>query len=313
LVRRRQRARREAHGGQEIGMHSAIKSGRRFRGGFTLVELLAVIAIIGILAAIVVPRVTRFIARARVARAVSEIKNAETAITGVLTETGRSNFRDFLNDAARQKLDDADALINAGNFQGVLDAQSFYQNFFYELLRQGKESQFIIDNVLAEVRQKIGTTAIPIGTDPWGQQYNFWMGPLRGPVPLRSYRLASTTYNPSAVLPDDPAFNSASAYVYNADAKDYAQRQVPGQPAADDLSIHIGYQSMFPNILAYGFPAPRDVEVYMWSSGPNQRNDANLLVQLNQGVDQSDPAFLGGGDDPNSWDNENGWENAPKV
>jgi hypothetical protein len=70
---------------------------------------------------------------------------------------------------------------------------------------------------------------------------------------------------------------------------------------------------MFPNISAYGFPAPRDIEVYMWSSGPNQKNDAHLLLQLNQGVDQSDPVFLGGGDDPNSWDNEAGWENAPKV
>ena len=26
-----------------------------------------------------------------------------------------------------------------------------------------------------------------------------------------------------------------------------------------------------------------------------------------------DGEFLGGGDDPNNWDNESGWENAPKV
>ncbi len=288
---------------------------RRDRGGFTLVELLAVIAIIGILAAIVVPRVTRYIARARMARAVSEIKNTETALAGVLTETGRSNFRDFLNDVTRDGLDTLSNRIRSGDISAVTEAQSFYNNFFYELLRQGKESQFIKDTVLAEVRQKIGTTAITIGKDPWGQQYNFWMGPTRGPVPLRSYRLA-TSYDTGALSPDDPGFGTADAYVYGSVAEAAARAELPGQPAEDRSAFQDPQGSFsqfaFATLDAYGYPAPRDVEVYMWSSGANQRSDAHLLTQLNLGVDNADPAFLGGGDDPNSWDTEAGWDNAPK-
>jgi len=277
--------------------------------------LLAVMAIIGILAAIVVPRITRFIARARVARAVSEIKNTETALAGVLTETGRSNFRDFLTDATRDQLDIWSNQIVSGDIQGLIQAQSFYNTFFYELLRQGKESQFVKDNVIAEVRQKIGTTAITIGKDPWGNQYNFWMGPLRGPVPLRSYRLANVTYDTAALSPDDPGFSTSDAYIYGIDAENAARAELPGQPRRDDDSVRdpqYGFVALFGGVQAYGYPAPRDVEVYMWSSGANKRSDASLLAQMNQGVDTSDAAFLGGGDDENSWDTEAGWDNAPK-
>lgn len=281
--------------------------------GFTLVELLAVIAIIGILAAIVVPNVAKYIYKARVTRAVAEIKNLDTSLTGMLTDAGRSSFVDFLTPNALADLREAiRKVVEDNNYAGVQAAEDIYTNFFYELLRQGKDSDWARANIVPEVRQKLGTNYIQIGNDPWGQRYRFWMGPLRGPMPLRSYRTSSATYDPSAPEPDDTDFTSAEAYVYGQEAYNYAREQIPGQPRRDDEDIRAQYDQMFPNIEAYGYPASRDLAVYIWSYGPNQRNDANLLVQMRDGLDDADPAFLGGGDDPNNWDGENGWDSAPK-
>jgi hypothetical protein len=88
---------------------------------------------------------------------------------------------------------------------------------------------------------------------------------------------------------------------------------MPGQPAEDDTAITAAFGSTFAGIRAFGYPASRDLPVYIWSSGANMQNDGHLLLQMGFGVDQSAPAFLGGGDDENNWDHESGWENAPKV
>lgn len=293
-------------------MRSMVELKRGSRAGFTLVELLAVLAIIGILAAIVIPNVIQYMYKARVTRAVSEVNNAETALTGALTDASRTNFQDFLSTPGRNTLRNADTLIRQNDFEGVRQAADFYREFFYELLRQGRDSEFIKLNVDPEVRQKLGTFYMDIGVDPWGTQYNFWIGPIRGAVPLRSYRLAVTTYDPAALEPGDPNFLPEDAYVYTQVAYDFARGELPGQPRPDDAIVQAAFGTMFPGIRAYGYPAPDELPVYIWSSGPNAQNDANLLYQMNRGDDDNAPDFLGGGDDPNNWDNESGWDSAPK-
>jgi prepilin-type N-terminal cleavage/methylation domain-containing protein len=297
-------------------MGTLNKKTLRSRGGFTLVELLAVLAIIGILAAIVIPNVVRYMANARMTRAVSEVNNAETALIGVLSDTGRSNFRDMLIPGTRQNLDAWSLQLVSGSQSDALDAlraiEDFYDQFFYELLRQGRESPFIKLHVDPEVRQKIGTFYMDLGEDSWGERYHFWMGPIRGPVPLRSYRvLATTDYGAGAFEPGDPDFSIVDAYVYNQDAYADAQSKVYGQPSPDWVSLPNAF-SAFTGIEAWGFPAPDELPVYIWSGGPNVQNDANLLAQMRSGADVEFPDFLGGGDDPNNWDSQAGWNSAPR-
>lgn len=291
-------------------MNTTTKTERKTQG-FTLVELLVVIAIIGILATIVVPNVVDNMRRARVARALSEVKGAEQALTTMLTDTGRSNFTEFLSPAGRTALANVTAPgALSNNANAVRTVARFYNEFFYNLLRQGRNvsgtipgpdgvSVEITTLLLPEIRQKLGTSYMDIGLDPWNEQYNFWMGPQRTrSVILRSYRIGE-------VEPDDVNFDNADAYRYNGTQKGLLDAKVPGNPPADEM---------------YGFPAPAQRPAYVWSMGANKQNDA-LLVPHDPGsqgpeeattLNSGTPEFFGGGDDVNSWDSEAGWLLAPR-
>lgn len=265
--------------------------------GFTLVELLVVVAIIGILAGIVVPNVVRFLKGAKFARAASEIRSAETSLVGMLSDAGRSSFRDFLNENGRTFVDSRKTALANGDLDTYKALQGFYNNFFYSLLRQGRN---VDDSVMIDpaIKSKLGTSYDTLGNDPWGNQYRFWMGPLPPPgngtgqgVLFRSYRINLS----SAFDVDEEEYE---AYVYDGAKETIEKGKIPGQPKADG---------------DFGYPAPRDLPVYIYSLGPNQALEAFRVIDglYSDNVATDYQGFLGGGDDPNNWDHDNGWEDAP--
>lgn len=66
-----------------------MRKQRSMQSGVTLIEMLVVIAIIGIITAVMVPMVTKYIDDARVARAQADCNAMRTAVLGFYKDTGR--------------------------------------------------------------------------------------------------------------------------------------------------------------------------------------------------------------------------------
>jgi type IV pilus assembly protein PilA len=83
------------HLGKESGMFQLMK--RKNTKGFTLIELMIVVAIIGILAAIAIPNFLKFQAKSKQSEAKTNLKAIYTAETGYFGENNAYNTFDKVN------------------------------------------------------------------------------------------------------------------------------------------------------------------------------------------------------------------------
>lgn len=312
--------------------------------GFTLTELLVVIAIITILATITIPNLIGYIEKGRVAGTLSDVKNADTSLRGMLSDAGVNRFQDFLSPGARYVLDNFENDPADPRQPGMpephpvtdLDHEEhlelLYRTMFYTLLRVGR------DAALEENLEGDGTP----GTPPYGLRELFSNLP-NAVDPNVNQAFGDPYYFGPDNDPDqeDSVFDRAVVNKLRSSYMDLGtdswnnqyhfwmgplDRGTPAEPvplrsfrlnedaittpyvwnaaARDAEKQKVAGQPPADN--AGGYPAPIDFPVYIWSNGPNEESDAHIGLRTS-----NDPGFAGGGDDINNWDPQAGWQNAP--
>lgn len=316
--------------------------------GFTLVELLVVIAIIGILAGIVIPNVSQQIYKGQLTAAVGDIKGIETSVTAMLSDTTRSDLRNwfeptttFENVFTTQGKQASDFLLFDGGqypdwtlttittIENDFDAHLDNDDALSDSGGRPLTTAYVVDlqelytNMMYQLLRQGKNAEIAQFLKPEIRQKlgNGYMEIGLDPWdqqyqfwigPTRSLPVQmfrSYRIGEGIANVDEDIIAVTDVYAYNDVAAQHANDDVPGSAKADyDKSL--AKTSNAAEYAFYGMPASKDLTVYIYSRGYNNLADANAILQVDENF--GDYPLYGGGDDINNWDNEAGWTSAPR-
>jgi prepilin-type N-terminal cleavage/methylation domain-containing protein len=290
--------------------------------GFTLVELLVVMAIIAILASIAVPSIIGFLAQGQMTRVMADINAIEAGLTEILADSNRSRLEQIFNpDGVRAAIvDNGLAPGTQGNQvwppetpEAFAAVTALYTSALYGVLRSGRrvlsESDTFYNGTIFNYSQvldtatvnKLGLGYVPdLSADPWGNLYNIYPGPWsardtdsngvpvgRAPIPFRIY-LAPEQNLPGVGVKSDALTLDGST---------------PQRTPITDIDN---------NELIVGWPAEINRLAFIWSNGQNLSSSQALYRAPSFNYDTfgrydqaQDQEFWGGGDDINNWDPSN--------
>jgi len=138
-----------------MSINTAVTKFRENRGGFTLVELLIVVAIIAILAAIAIPQFTKYRIRAYKTAIDSDAKNAYTAAQAYLTDNPDATITNFaMLKSGGYTPSDKITMPAAGNMTltgGGFTLQSGYLKTQYPTTATAFNSAVSYDGVITQV------------------------------------------------------------------------------------------------------------------------------------------------------------------
>ncbi|RLB12088.1 MAG: hypothetical protein DRG39_02820 [Deltaproteobacteria bacterium] len=164
-----------------------IRKLKRDRGGFTLIEVVVIIAVITILAAILTPLVIRYIGDAKVSRAQAETKSIAATVMKLYSDTGKWPFTNkngpsggvdrVLSDPDHVPTGEGpDAGSGAENWGTYGKAKPLYDYLFYN--NPDDDSGSSNQNQTGQDYPTTGPFAWkgpyiekPVITDPWGNSY----------------------------------------------------------------------------------------------------------------------------------------------